>query len=105
MFEERKKFIRPPLIPPRPQEVAEKIVSKLRVPEEAKLRIPLVPPRPQEVAEVVTEPLVRLSAAMNKEIRRIRKQLKEGNPNPITREEAIEIVAGTEWAKHWAEIC
>lgn len=62
----------------------------------------LIPP-PDEVAEVLATPAMVLTSTLSEEVRRIKKQLRLGNPNPITREEAIEVVAGTEWAKHWAE--
>lgn len=62
-------------------------------------------PSPEEVAEVLATPAMVLTSALSEEVRRVKKKLGLGNPNPISREEAIEIVAGTEWARHWAEIC
>jgi len=60
-------------------------------------------PSPDEVAEVLATPAMVLTSTLSDEVRRIKKQLRLGNPNPVTREEAIEIVAGTEWARHWGE--
>jgi len=59
-------------------------------------------PSPEEVAEVLATPAMVITSTLSDEVRRVKKQLGLGNPNPITREEAIEIVAGTEWAQNWA---
>jgi len=62
----------------------------------------LIPP-PDEVAEILATPAMVLTSTLSEEVRRVKKQLGLGNPSPITREEAVEIVAGTEWARHWGE--
>lgn len=58
---------------------------------------------PEEVADILATPIVLASSVVNREVNRVRKKLLGGNPHPISREEAISIVAQTEWAQNWAK--
>jgi len=59
------------------------------------------PPSPEELMRIVSKPVIAASAAINEEVRRVMSQSKSGNP--VSKEEAIDIVAGTEWAQGWAD--
>ena len=93
MFEEiRERLRRGPPGPPEPR----------LGPEGAPM--PPAPPKPPSLEEVVrnlSKPAIAASAALDSEVRKIMYEARHGNP--VSREEAIETVASTEWAQNWAD--
>jgi len=54
------------------------------------------------VADILTKPLQIASAILDRDVARTIHKLKFSNPEPITREEAIEAIAESKWARNWA---
>lgn len=55
------------------------------------------------IADVVTTPIAVATSVTDETVRNVIHKLKFSNPEPITREEAVEAIAESKWAKHWAE--
>ena len=68
-------------------------------------------PRPKEVMKNVaievidktTLPLRMASAVLDDTVREVIHKIKFSNPEPISREEAIEIISQSDWAQNWAK--
>jgi len=56
-----------------------------------------------DVIEKTTLPLRLVSAPADATVREVIHKIKFSNPEPISREEAIEAIAESKWAQHWAE--
>ncbi|RLI83336.1 hypothetical protein DRP04_01745 [Archaeoglobales archaeon] len=81
------------------------LIRSRRLAREELFRRTLIP-TPEEVGEMLAKPAMIITGMLDRDVKKIIKQLKGGNPHPISFEEAVEAVAQTEWARHWAQsIC
>jgi len=75
------------ILPPRGTGVIRDLVKKVAI----------------DVVEKTTLPLRLVSAPADATVREVIHRIKFSNPEPISREEAIEIVSKSDWAQNWAK--